>query len=297
MEYGDFLQCVQEYAKKETGRGGVVSINHVIKNNGCELDGLVIMEEGKHISPTIYLNGFYKQYQNGRTVEDIVREILHIYNENKDNIQICPDWFQDFDRVKQTIAYKVINYSKNEKLLKKIPHKRVLDLAVVYYCLLSQSEGETATALIYNNHLEGWHVTEQQVHEIAVSNTPGLLQSQIYPLSSLIGLVLEDLKMEKELLMAAEMYVLTNNTRLNGAACIFYEDVLKKFADTLQIDLYILPSSIHEVILLPKLARYDAMNLEDMVREVNTDGVSREEVLSDKVYIYRRSDGFITMSF
>ena len=201
MEYGDFLQCVQEYAKKETGRGGVVSINHVIKNNGCELDGLVIMEEGKHISPTIYLNGFYKQYQNGRTVEDIVREILHIYNENKDNIQICPDWFQDFDRVKQTIAYKVINYSKNEKLLKKIPHKRVLDLAVVYYCLLSQSEGETATALIYNNHLEGWHVTEQQVHEIAVSNTPGLLQSQIYPLSSLIGLVLEDLKMEKELLM------------------------------------------------------------------------------------------------
>ena len=114
MEYGDFLQCVQEYAKKETGRGGVVSINHVIKNNGCELDGLVIMEDGKHISPTIYLNGFYKQYQNGRTVEDIVREILRIYNENKDNIQICPDWFQDFDRVKQTIAYKVINYSKNE---------------------------------------------------------------------------------------------------------------------------------------------------------------------------------------
>ena len=81
MEYGDFLQCVQEYAKKETGRGGVVSINHVIKNNGCELDGLVIMEEGKHISPTIYLNGFYKQYQNGRTVEDIVREILHIYKQ------------------------------------------------------------------------------------------------------------------------------------------------------------------------------------------------------------------------
>ena len=84
-------------------------------------------------------------------------------------------------------------------------------------------------------------MTEQQVHEIAVSNTPGLLQSQIYPLSSLIGLVLEDLKMEKELLMATEMYVLTNNTRLNGAACIFYEDVLKKFADTLQTDLYILP--------------------------------------------------------
>ena len=70
MEYGDFLQCVQEYAKKETGRGGVVSINHVIKNNGCELDGLVIMEEGKHISPTIYLNGFYKQYQNGRILSE-----------------------------------------------------------------------------------------------------------------------------------------------------------------------------------------------------------------------------------
>ena len=106
MEYGDFLQCVQEYAKKETGRGGVVSINHVIKNNGCELDGLVIMEEGKHISPTIYLNGFYKQYQNGRTVEDIVREILHIYNENKDNNSLEKSSFSLVKQIKANFNHK-----------------------------------------------------------------------------------------------------------------------------------------------------------------------------------------------
>ena len=104
MEYGDFLQCIQERTKKYAGKGGVVSINHVIKNNGCELDGLVIMEKGKNISPTIYLNGYFDEYQSGKELNDIVMEIMQKYNENKDKLQIEADYFDDFNNIKDCIV-------------------------------------------------------------------------------------------------------------------------------------------------------------------------------------------------
>lgn len=294
MEYGDFLQCVQERAKERAGKGGVVSVNHVIKNNGCELDGLVIMEKGRHISPTIYLNGYYQQYQSGKKLDDIVCEIIRVYTENKDKVQIDTDYFSDFQQVKKNIVYKVINYARNKKLLERVPHKKLLDLAVVYYCLLGHEEGEAATALIYNNHLAGWGVTEQDIYEAAVLNTPNLLQSQINPLSAMIGAMIGEYD-EERAYTKDEMYVLTNKVRMNGAACILYEDVLQKFASKIGCDLYILPSSVHEVILLPKLENYNQSELANMVREVNAEGVAKDEILSDNVYIYHRSDGMISM--
>lgn len=294
MEYGDFLQCVQERTKEKTGEGGTVSVNHVIKNNGCELDGLVIMEKGRHISPTIYLNGYYQQYQSGKKLDDIVCEIIRVYTENRDRIQIDAECFNDFDKMKGCIVYKVINYSQNKKLLAKVPHKRLLDLAVVYYCLLGQKEGESATALIYNTHLKNWKVTEQELYYAAVENTPNLLQSSIKPMSAIIGAMLGEGKQEVST-GPEEMYVLTNKARMNGAACILYEDVLHRFASEIGYDLYILPSSIHEVILLPKLENYNREELENMVREVNAEGVAKDEVLSDHVYIYNRSDGMISL--
>lgn len=294
MKYGEFLECVQECTKEKTGEGGIVKINHVIKNNGYELDGLVIMEKDKHISPTIYLNTYYEQYQSGKAIDDIVCEILDIYTESKDKIQINPDYFNNFYQLKDTIVYKVINYSQNEKMLQNIPHKKILDLAVVYYCLLNSSKEETATALIYNNHLKLWGVTETDIHEAAVINTPTLLQSQIYPMFSLLGNILHDSDI-KNTNANDNMYVLTNRTRLNGAACILYENVLKEFAETIGNDLYILPSSVHEVILLPKTAPYNEEELTEMVKEINKTDVLKEEVLSNHVYTYCRKSGLISI--
>lgn len=292
MEYGDFLQCVQERTKKYAGKGGIVSVNHVIKNNGCELDGLVIMEKGKNISPTIYLNGYFDEYQSGKKLDDIVMEIVQKYNENKDKLRIEADYFDDFSNIKDCVVYKVINYSRNYRLLKNVPHKKILDLAVVYYCLLGQHEGENITALIHNSNMKKWNVTEDDLHYAAVENTPKLLESQIRPMSAIINDVLEDCELDSR---TDEMYVLTNKLRLNGASCILYENVLMHFAEQIGRDLYILPSSVHEVILLPMYEDYDKRELECMVRDVNSDGVAKDEILSDRVYTYNRKDGMISL--
>ena len=298
MEYKEFVEYIKMNAGYIAGEGGNITINHVIKNNGCEMDGLVIMEKGKDIAPTIYLDSFYELYTNGENIKNITRQIEVIYEQNKNNVTFDVNILKHFDTIKDKIVYKVVNYRSNEKLLEQVPHKRILDLAVVFYCLLDNEYGRSATALIYNNNLKNWNVTIDDVYKAALKNTPDLLHSKISSMAALFekcGVNVDGEEVDLKDYVPSDMYVLTNESKLNGAACILYENVLYDFAQKLGADLYILPSSVHEVILLPKLSMFEKDELVNMVKEVNTEGVAADEVLSDHVYEYNRTERLITM--
>ena len=298
MEYKEFVEYIKMNAGYIAGEGGNITINHVIKNNGCEMDGLVIMEKGKDIAPTIYLDSFYELYTNGENIKNIIRQIEVIYEQNKNNVTFDVNILKHFDTIKDKIVYKVVNYRSNEKLLEQVPHKRILDLAVVFYCLLDNEYGRSATALIYNNNLKNWNVTIDDVYKAALKNTPDLLHSKISSMAALFekcGVNVDGEEVDLKDYVPSDMYVLTNESKLNGAACILYENVLYDFAQKLGADLYILASSVHEVILLPKLSMFEKDELVNMVKEVNTEGVAADEVLSDHVYEYNRTERLITM--
>ena len=298
MEYKEFVEYIKMNAGYIAGEGGNITINHVIKNNGCEMDGLVIMEKGKDIAPTIYLDSFYELYTNGENIKNIIRQIEVIYEQNKNNVTFDVNILKHFDTIKDKIVYKVVNYRSNEKLLEQVPHKRILDLAVVFYCLLDNEYGRSATALIYNNNLKNWNVTIDDVYKAALKNTPDLLHSKISSMAALFekcGVNVDGEEVDLKDYVPSDMYVLTNESKLNGAACILYENVLYDFAQKLGADLYILPSSVHEVILLPKLSMFEKDELVNMVKEVNTEGVAADEVLSDHVYEYNRTERLISM--
>lgn len=298
MEYKEFVEYIKMNTGYIAGEGGNITINHVIKNNGCEMDGLVIMEKGKDIAPTIYLDSFYELYTNGENIKNIIRQIEVIYEQNKNNVTFDVNILKHFDTIKDKIVYKVVNYRSNEKLLEQVPHKRILDLAVVFYCLLDNEYGRSATALIYNNNLKNWNVTIDDVYKAALKNTPDLLHSKISSMATLFekcGVNVDGEEVDLKDYVPSDMYVLTNESKLNGAACILYENVLYDFAQKLGADLYILPSSVHEVILLPKLSMFEKDELVNMVKEVNTEGVAADEVLSDHVYEYNRTERLITM--
>ena len=298
MEYKEFVEYIKMNAGYIAGEGGNITINHVIKNNGCEMDGLVIMEKGKDIAPTIYLDSFYELYTNGENIKNIIRQIEVIYEQNKNNVTFDVNILKHFDTIKDKIVYKVVNYRSNEKLLEQVPHKRILDLAVVFYCLLDNEYGRSATALIYNNNLKNWNVTIDDVYKAALKNTPDLLHSKISSMAALFekcGVNVDGEEVDLKDYVPSDMYVLTNESKLNGAACILYENVLYDFAQKLGADLYILPSSVHEVILLPKLSMFEKDELVNMVKEVNTEGVAADEVLSDHLYEYNRTERLITM--
>lgn len=300
MEYREFLENVRKEVESRYDSNVSVTLNHVMKNNGTELDGITIMEKDKNIAPTIYINSFYDRYREGVSLKAVVSEIIRIYNQNKSSININADYFENYENVRKTIVYKLVNYQKNKKLLEDVPYKRVLDLAVVFYCLIEQRKGVSATALIHNEHLRIWNVTEDEIYNDALKNTPVLLAGSIVPMSKILSEIAGTAPVdndEKVCEYTGEdiLYVLTNSSRVNGAACILYDNLLKKFANDVHSDLYILPSSVHEVIIVPKKNAFDKSELADMVREVNEQGVSQDEILSDNVYEYNRKNGLITM--
>ena len=300
MEYREFLENVRKEVESRYDSNVSITLNHVMKNNGTELDGITIMEKDKNIAPTIYINSFYDRYREGVSLKAVVSEIIRIYNQNKNSININADYFENYENVRKTIVYKLVNYQKNKKLLEDVPYKRVLDLAVVFYCLIEQRKGVSATALIHNEHLRIWNVTEDEIYNDALKNTPVLLAGSIVSMSKILSEIAGTAPAdndEKVCEYTGEdiLYVLTNSSRVNGAACILYDNLLKKFANDVHSDLYILPSSVHEVIIVPKKNAFDKSELADMVREVNEQGVSQDEILSDNVYEYNRKNGLITM--
>lgn len=301
MNYEDFLSYVQERISNRMGTNVKVQLHKVMKNNDIELDGLSVLRQGESMSPTIYLNDYYEHYYDGRNPEDIVDEILELYDAHKDEIPFDIELFKSYDQIKEKIAYKLINYETNRKLLEDVPYQRILDLAIVFYVVISNDSIGAATILIRHEHMDIWNITENQLYDEAKINTPLLFKEQLENIEDVIkGFITEKSSEEDDFDFfdltfndsseRTKMYVLTNEERINGAATILYDNLLSTFADKIRQNLYILPSSIHEVILVPATRDITRKDLEQMVIEVNTNEVSEGERLSNNVYFFDRTE-------
>lgn len=294
LEYGEFLEAVKENLKAKMGERVTIKITTVMKNNSVFLDGLSIMKENDNIAPSIYLNDFYQEYLDGEDFSNILKKIIEIYERNKLARPVNLDFFTGFEQVKEIIVGKLINYQKNSELLKKVPHIKVLDLAMVFYCLVSCEVTGNATILIHNSHMKMWNVSPDTLLELAIENTQKLLSTKLQTMEEVLKeMVTEEFREELEgagqdSYNEMNMFVLTNENKFHGAICILYPDILKKLSEKLERDLYILPSSIHEVIIIPASDYHSPEELKNMVQEVNNTQVSREEILSYEIYFYSR---------
>lgn len=291
MNYQIFKDNIRHVIANQLGSDFTVTIQEIIKNNNTHLDGLTVLSDALNISPTIYLNYYYRQYQNGKSMDDIYREILMILRESMPKENIDVSFFTDYEKVKDRIVFKLINYERNRALLEKIPHMRFLDLAIVFNCLIEADRSGSATILIYNHHLAFWNITREDLYYLAMKNTPQLLSYELRDMTD----VLEELMsgtligaVTSEVECPFPMYVLSNKSKLNGSGCILYQNLLRKLGEKLDSDFYILPSSIHEVLLIPTTDQDSYEELNEMVKEVNATQLANEEILSDHVYYYSR---------
>lgn len=270
-----------------------ISIERISHNNQLVLDGLTILEHGSNVSPTIYLERYFKQYEKDMDFPGIRQQILEHYRQYRCVQNIDVSFFTCLDKVRPRIAYKLIHYDRNRELLEGIPHFAYLDLAIVFYYLAPGDTHENASILIHNSHLSYWDISKDHLLLFAQQNTPQLLPSRYQSLKDLLLPALDVLPEAKQP-VALElmdntpppMYVLTNTGCYLGACCILYPDVLKEISGELGGDLILLPSSIHEFILMPASLREDPDSLRGIVREVNLTAVAPEEFLSDSIYYY-----------
>lgn len=301
MEFTSFTNILREEMEKKVGEKAKVKLQEVMKNNGVKLCGMTVLQQDTNISPTIYLNNYYQAYEKKEiTLQEAIEDIWYHYSKNRvtKSVDIC--FFMNYETVKDRIVYKLVNTEKNQELLKDVPHIPFHDLSIVFQCLVSEEMFGNATILIHNAHLKLWGVDTQELYQQASLNTPRLYP---YDIKNMREVILEMIKLEEgeeaarayqeELKENVPMYVLSNCTKMQGAACMLYEDILKDFAMVLQQDIYILPSSVHEVILLPVAEEDSPMLLKEMVMEINETQVEPEEVLSNSIYFYERKTGEI----
>lgn len=285
---------------------GDVTIVTIPKNNNVKLDALSVKSKTSNIAPLIYLADYYNEYTEGRSIENIVDSIVSICKrESGINSEII-NQFTDYSIMKDYIQTKLINKERNAELLKTVPHREFLDLAIV--CMLnipfSDEQGE-GTVLINKQHMNIWKISEDEMFSVAKVNSleknPAVIKSMNDVIKDMyINNILEEQE-EDELCAMIDsadsyLYVLTNTSKHNGAVAITYENVLKEFANTKNCNLYILPSSIHEAILVLEEDKTKATELREMVQSVNQTELQEIEIISDNVYYYDRELDKITIA-
>ncbi len=300
MSLSFFTTTIMQKMQNQLGERFTVLSSTVKKNNAVELVGIVIREQGCNTSPTIYINDFYEEYKKGTAIETIVEKLYEIYERNHLVKSVDLSGFTDYEQAKKHIAFKVINYEKNWELLKEVPHKVIYNLAIVFYYTVTEEPFDgKATILIHHSHLEHWKISEEELYRNAMINAPVMLPAKVENIENvMIKLLGKNSRKEQEEILEFfgetdkedkfPMYVLSNRKRILGAACMFYPGVLKNFANKKQTNFYILPSSVHEVILLPETYSSDKRFLLEMVTEINRTQVEETEVLADAVYFYDR---------
>ena len=267
MNYTEFMNAMLCEIRGQVDAQVRTELYTVTKNNGTRRTGILFKQEDSNLAPTIYLEEFYQKYLKGQQVPDLADSICSIYQEIRVKKTCdCQNLF-DFNHVKEHIVYKLIRRDANEELLKQIPYELFLDLAVVYYIQIDNTRFGSAAIQIRNEHLRYWRVEKEEIRRLAEKNTPRIYPAQIQKIVRF-------------------MYVATNEQCSLGAAVMRYPDFREKVRGMIRGDFYILPSSIHEVILVPESFGLEPERMQEMVKEINQTGVAPEEVLSDSVYYF-----------
>ena len=271
-----------------------VMLQERIKNNGVKKLSLIIREHDINASPAIYLEPYYDMYGNGG-FEEAVDSIWECYEESRLKESFDISIVSNYKKAKNKLVAGVINYKMNEELLQSVPHEQFLDLAIVAYVELGQPivEEGSATVLVSENLREIWGITPEEVIQQALYNVrdDAVIQDIEDALRELGAEHLLDLLSNKD---KGFLYVISNKKQFHGGIHIMNKVAISKFADEKNVKyVYIMPSSVHEVMLLPvtNAVDIDAVHrLRRIVSEVNESQLPVEQILSNNVYLYSREE-------
>lgn len=263
-----------------------ISMGAVEKNNRTR-DVLLIQSTMDSFAPVIYMDDYFREFNSGRSLPDICREISRTVKE-AEIPSIDAGGLTDYRQVKDKLRLRLVNKESNLKYLEQGPYRlETMGAAVVYVEMEDDLKTSHMGARITHELAKGYGVSEKQLFEDALLQTrlccPYTFQSMESLIEELTGESTEEVTGK----IGIPMYILSNQDKLHGAAVSLYPETFPQIRGMLGEDFYVLPSSIHELILIRKSDGYTPRDLRDMVREVNSSQVLPEEWLSNEVYEYR----------
>ncbi len=295
-----FCRLLEAEIKKRLGDDRKIDFGKSNKNNGIKLPYVMIgKEKYSNNAPMIYLEPYMEMYFSGTNMSAVADMLVKDYLQHSRSKNIDTSVFSDWESAKSSIFLKLINYEKNMELLADVPYVRFLDLAYIFYFVWEGQEFTVpATTVIYNRHMEAWGQTASSLYEISMKNTYKEENTSVVSMRDLIQEFTREGLMEnpEEEDEQVPMIVVSNAKRVFGASMMGNIRLLKTLADFKKKDLYILPSSLHEIIVLPAEAENPAEEFRAMVQCVNQKQVSPEEFLSDEVYYFNREKQEVTIA-
>lgn len=276
--------------------GGNVEVeNRKVDKMNETYDAITVKPEDGIIGVNLNATSLYKEYEDGRPYDNIVNGAAEVAANALDNKPAFDvDKFSDYDEMKKALAMEVVSAERNAELLETVPHKNMEDMAVVYRFVVGDSPAGTGTILVTNQMLDNYGITADQLHADAVQNAPEIRPLVIQGMGEVLAkqMGVDDLEMlglnippEQE-----QMFVASVEGNVHGAGVLAYQDFMDKAAERVDGSFFILPSSIHEILIIPDNGKFDLQSLENMVKEVNATTVDPADQLTDSVYHYDAQD-------
>lgn len=297
MQYEEFVQEMHARSQEALKKDYEVREKEVLQCNDTrdrKLDFIRKGERRNQVSLSVSMKGFFEMYELGIPLEKCEKALLRCVEESADRCK-TEEWretISSWENAKKRVYPVLVSKEQNHEFLKNLIWQPFLDLAVCYMLVLPLDEGQ-GNIRIKQEHLDRWGIDEQELAEQAEKNN--LKQNySLKDMGELCSKLLTGSKAgEKEKLECGGMYVLSNRSNMYGAAKLLCKPFLEKISGGRSF--YILPSSVHESILVPDQVGIAKKELDEMVREVNSITVAEEEVLSDHAYFYDSRTGEVLM--
>ena len=293
MNYEEFKKRLMEEVKENLYERNinVDIITTMVEKMNQTYEAMTVMPEGSKIGMNLNFQVYYDAYESGLELEYIVDRVV---NDIESHLPEMPTVdlaeLTNYKVMKDKIAMEVVAYDRNEELLSKVPHKRMEDMAVIYRFELNMDPKNRSTILVTHSLMEQMGITHEQLHEDALKNAPvmrpAVIQGMTEVLMEMMGPEMGGVLGDMELPQEEFMYVASVLSKTAGAGVLAYQEFLDQAAERLGGDFFILPSSIHELLLVPDDGTKSFHELQAMVKEVNATQVSPEEKLTDSVYHY-----------
>lgn len=286
LNYEEFKRELQQKVQDAVREVNEVFVERMEKNNQRVKEVLSIRTREENLVPVISIEELYRDLQVGDSLEDIVENVCYILRQKK-KINV-DQFFGTWELQKKHVRVRLINREWNKERLKELPHWDFLDLAITFRVEYEKETKKAGYDISYLM-LERWGITETELEEAAMHN----LEQTAYSIRGMQEVVCEMLGVQKTSEEEEEVFVMSNPEKWYGAAGMLRTDLLHKFAEEQGCNFYILPSSLHEVILVKDKMECPVKELRAMVREVNRGVVEREEWLSEEVYYFDREKGCV----
>ena len=333
MKYELFTEELTECIINMAEPGEEVTVRKILKNNDTAFDSVTVKQPGCNMTPTLYFQDLKRSFDEGMEMDELARSVLSYSRTGSGVWPAEDFDPGDYSYFRDKVMFRLVSSGKNRQYLRHRPHRSNLDLEIVYYYQCRIGKESMGTISVGDEDLNRWGISEEDIYRDALRNTPILNPPVICPITDLLnsftdpdgmpdlgapvrdmdpdgmpdlGAPVRDADPDEGVDIGLPVYepdlygnapvpllVLTNESKYCGAACMLYEGLLRDLSDEIRSDLFIIPSSIHEVLLLPDEGEFSEEELSALVCEINAHFINPSEILSDHVYRFKHLSGIL----